>query len=163
MNTEENIKTEAQEGKQFALQRLYVKEQVGKLAYGAKIFKDEWKPEINMEMQINNSLIEADMYEVTLKINITVKNNQLSAFTAEVQQAGIFTVKGFTDQEQKIIFSVHAPSMLYPYARQIISNLSVDASIPPIMLIPVSFEMLYEQQKQEEAKSIEQPVSTTIQ
>ena len=162
--------TEPQEDsskKQIDLQRLYVKEQQCKLSRSPQIFKEEWKPEVNMEMQINNSMLDKDLYEATLQINITVKNKQITVFTAEVQQAGIFLVKGFSKQEQKAIFTTYVPNTLYPYVRKIISSLSVEATIPPITLMPINFDTLYRQQlaetnKPEKSEKLEQAKSTVL-
>ena len=151
MATEQNKPTEENK-KQVDLQRLYVKEQQCKISRSPSIFKEEWQPEINMEMQINNAPIEEDIYEATLQINITVKNKQITALTAEVQQAGIFLIKGFTEEERKAVFATYVPNMLYPYARKVISTLSVEATVPPITLTPVNFDALYQQQALEAKK-----------
>jgi preprotein translocase subunit SecB len=100
---EKTSKEEQDQQKQFELQRLYVKEQHCKIMRSPQVFKDEWKPEINMEMQINHNNLEGNLYEINLQINVTVKNNQITAFTAETEQAGIFLVKGFSEEEKKKI------------------------------------------------------------
>lgn len=156
INKAGDSKQEADNKKQFELQRLYIKEQHCKISRSPQVFKDEWKPEVSMEMQINNVLLEPEHYEVTLQISITAKNNQITVFSAEVQQAGIFLVKGFAEEEQKMLLASYGPSMLYPYARQVMTKLSVDATIPPIMLVPVNFDAMYKQQ-QEQAKQQAKP------
>lgn len=164
MNIEQINKEAAKDSqKQFELQRLYVKEQHSKIIRSPQIFKDEWKPEISMEMQINNSVVDKELYEVNLQINVAVKNNQITSFTAEVQQAGIFLAKGFSEKELKRLFATYAPNMLYPYARKVITSLSTEATIPPIMLVPVNFDVLYKQQ-QDQAKqaSTEESKKATV-
>jgi preprotein translocase subunit SecB len=132
--------------KKIDLQRLYVKEQQCKLSRSPQLFKEEWAPEVSMEMQINHIALEADLYEAVLHINLTVKNKQVTALTVEVQQAGIFQVTGFTEEERKAIFATYVPTFLYPYVRQVISRLSVDATILPIVLTPVNFDALFKQE-----------------
>jgi len=156
----DNIKVEEPK-KQIDLQRLYVKEQQCKLSRSPQVFKEEWQPEINMEMQINNSMLEKDVYEAVLQINITVKNKQVTALVAEIQQAGIFLIKGFNEAEQKAIFATYVPNILYPYARRLISTLSTDATVPPITIAPVNFDLLFKQQLAE-AKKEEQAKATVL-
>ena len=152
--------------KQINLQRLYVKEQQCKLPRGLQIFKDEWQPEINMEIQINNAAIEKDVYEAVLQITITAKNKQMTALTAEVSQAGVFQIQGFTEAEQKMLFATYIPNILFPYARQVVSSLTVDATIPPIILTPVNFDALYQQgqakQQEQEQQTLAKNEAATI-
>jgi preprotein translocase subunit SecB len=147
VNTTSDLTPSEDIQKRIDLQRLYVKEQQCKLSRSPQLFKEEWAPEVSMEMQINNTALgEPDLYEAVLHINLTVKNKQITVLTAEVQQAGIFQVTGFTEEERKAIFSTYVPTFLYPYVRQVISRLSVDATVLPIVLTPVNFDALFKQE-----------------
>ena len=152
---------QAEHDKKVDLQRLYVKQQQCKLVRSPQIFKDEWKPEINMEMQINTSMVDKAVYEIVLQITLSVKNQNMTSLTMDVEQAGIFQIQDFTEQEQKVIFATYIPNLLFPYARHVISSLSVKASIPPIMLVPVNFDALYQQQEKNKAQKVfEEEVAT---
>lgn len=138
--------------KHFEAKRVYVKEQSFKLSRSPQLFKENWKPEINMEMQIKNELVEESFYEVLLQISVTLKNGGLTACVAEVHQAGIFELKGFTDKEKERLLSTYAPSILYPYASKVISSMSVEATVAPIMLVPVNFDSIYARRLKEQEK-----------
>ena len=89
------------------------------------------------------------MYEVELTVTATVKNNGTTAFLVEVQQAGIFTIKGPSAEQLDHILNSFCPSMLFPYAREVISSEVMRGSFPQLVLAPINFDALYMQQLEE--------------
>ena len=85
-------------------------------------------------------------YEVVLTLTVTVKNDNDTAFLAEIQQAGIFTIAGLEEGELHHTLGAFCPNILFPYAREAIDNMASKASFPPLMLAPVNFDALYAQQ-----------------
>ena len=71
----------------------------------------------------------------------------------EVAQAGIFQVHSVPEDNLEIIFSITCPNILFPYAREVVSDLSVRAGFPSVVLSPINFEALYAQQKQQQAQA----------
>jgi preprotein translocase subunit SecB len=89
------------------------------------------------------------MYEVALTVTITVKNGDATAYLVEVNQAGIFSLSGFTDAEMGPMVGSFCPNILFPYAREAISDLVTKGGFPQMLLAPVNFDALYSQHLQQ--------------
>lgn len=134
---------------QLEIQRIYVKNLSLESPAAPKIFREEWRPELTIDLNIKNNQLEENVYEVVLEITITAKMGEKAAFLAEVHQAGIFLLTGFNTDQTDQILNAYCPTVLFPYAREIISDMTNKASFPPLNLAPVNFDVLYLQQKAE--------------
>lgn len=137
----------------FEIQKLYVKEQSLKLPYAPDIYNDDWKPDIHMEMNLSHNLLKENSYEVVLRIHLSGRNNQRTAFNLEVYQAGLFKLEGFNPEQLQLLLNGHCPNVLYPYARQVIANMLLDAGLPPLQITPINFEAAYQSQKAQEKQT----------
>ncbi len=141
---------------QFGIQRIYVKDSSFEAPGAPEIFRKEWKPEINLNMNTNAKKLEEGVYEVTLMLTVTAKIGEDTGFIAEVQQAGIFQVSNFPEQQTQHMLGAYAPNILFPYARTVIDQLVSQGSFPPVLLAPVNFDALFQQaqaQKNAEAEN----------
>lgn len=139
---------------QFALQRIYLKDVSFETPAGVEVFRQAWKPRINMEMNTRQNRVDEQNFEVVLTLSITAAQEDKTAFIAEVQQAGIFYVAGIPEGQLRQVLATVCPNILFPYAREAIDSLAVRGSFPPLMLAPVNFDALYAQalkQQQEKA------------
>lgn len=135
---------------EFAIQRLYVKDLSLETPNSPKIFLEPWEPQLHMDLATDASLVlDNDVREVVLTVTATVKIKEKVAFLAEVKQAGIFSLKGFTDEQQHHMLGSFCPNILYPYAREAVTDLVIRAGFPQLYLAPVNFDALYEQSKKE--------------
>ena len=132
-------------GQQFALQRIYIKDLSFEAPMGPKAFRQQWKPQVNQELNTKTSKVEDDFYEVVLTLTITVKLEEETAFLVEVQQAGLFAVKGIEGQQLGQVLNTAFPNILFPYAREAIDNAVTKGSFPALMLPPVNFDALFAQ------------------
>ncbi|HRE32736.1 MAG TPA: protein-export chaperone SecB, partial [Candidatus Berkiella sp.] len=82
-----------QDGPVFTIQRIYVKDVSFETPHAPEIFREEWKPEVNVDLQTKTNRLEESIYEVVLHLTVTVKMGERVAFLVEVHEAGIFTVK----------------------------------------------------------------------
>lgn len=135
--------------REFALQRIYVKDVSFETPNSPAIFRDEWKPESSLNLNSGVNKLGNDLYEVVLSITVTTKIGDKTAFLVEVQQAGIFAVKGFPEHEMGQMMSAYCPNVLFPYAREVVSDLVNKGSFPQLLLTPVNFDALYAQHLQE--------------
>ena len=145
-----------QPAQQFAVQRIYVKDISFETPQGPEVFRQTWKPHVNLEINTRNVRIDDNNFEVVLTLSVTVSMEEKTAFLAEVQQAGIFFVSGIADLQLRQVLGTVCPNLLFPYAREAIDNLVVRGSFPPLMLAPVNFDALYAQalkQAQEKAQA----------
>lgn len=145
--------------RQFAIQRIYVKDMSVEVPNSPKIFLENWEPELNMDLGTKADPLENNTYEVVLTLTITVKIKTTVAFLVEVKQAGIFTLQGFPEDQLRPMLGAFCPNVLYPYARATVTDLVVRAGFPQLYLTPVSFDALYEQHERERQKKADEKTS----
>jgi preprotein translocase subunit SecB len=139
----------------FGIQRIYVKD----LSYEAPnvphIFRDTWAPRVEIDLQSKSNVLEDGIYEVVLSVTSTVKVNEKMAFLAEVHQAGIFTIRNFPDDQLDHLLGSFCPSIIFPYARESITDLVTRGGFPQLYIAPVNFDAIYQQklaqQREEQA------------
>ena len=134
-----------QVAQQFAVQRIYIKDASFEAPMGAALFTKQWQPKINVELNTKSSKLSDDNFEVVLMVTVTGQLEEESAFLVEVQQAGIFLVKGVEGEQLRQALAIMAPNLLFPYLREAIDGLVIKGGLPPISLQPVNFEALYRQ------------------
>ena len=113
------------------------------------IFLGEWQPkhELSLNTQVNR--IDELTFEVILTVTVTTHIGEQTAFIVEVQQAGLVGVKGFAEPELGPLLGAYCPNLLFPYAREAISDLVAKGSFPQFVLQPVNFEVLYAQRQRQ--------------
>ena len=135
-----------QQQQQFVMQRIFAKDLSFESPSSPNIFKKQWQPKVNVELNTKSDLIDDQgNYEVVLTVTITSKVDDETAFLVEVQQAGIFFITGFEGEDLRRILGTAAPNILFPYARENIDSVCVKGGFPPVMLAPVNFDALYQQ------------------
>jgi len=131
---------------QFAMQRIYNKDLSFESPATPGIFRRQWQPKVNVDLNTKSDKIDDEgNFEVVLTITLTAKVEEETAFLVEVQQAGIFLIKGFEGEDLRRILGTAAPTILFPYARETIDSVCVKGGFPPVMLAPVNFDALYQQ------------------
>jgi preprotein translocase subunit SecB len=143
------------EEKQFAIHKIYTKDISFETPNSPKIFTEQWEPAVEFNLGTHVEPLENDFFEINLSITITVKNKDLVAYLIEVNQAGIFALGGFTEQEMGPMVGSFCPNILFPYAREAVSDIVVRGGFPQLLLAPVNFDALYAQhlQHQQQAPS----------
>ncbi len=134
---------------EFALQRIYTKDISFETPNSPAIFSDDWKPKSNLTMNSEVNTLKDDLYEVVLTTTVTTTLGDKTAFLVEVKQAGIFLVKGFPKQDMGGMLGAYCPNILFPYAREVVSDLVAKGSFPQLLLTPVNFDSLYAQHMQQ--------------
>lgn len=138
--------------REFSLQRIYVKDISFETPNSPAIFTQEWKPESSLNLNSNVTKLDNDLFEIVLTVTVTTKLGDKTAYLVEVQQAGIFTVRHFPDEEMGHMLGAYCPNILFPYAREVVSDLVSKGSFPQLLLTPVSFDQLYAQHMHEQAQ-----------
>lgn len=147
-NQNNNAAAAQEQGSQFSLQRIYIKDLSFEVPKSPEIFRKEWAPKIEMQLGTGHTHLEGDFHEVSLRITVTAQVEDEVAFIAEVEQAGIFLVQGLDEASHAHALGSFAPSLLFPYAREAMDNLVVKGSFPALMLAPVNFDAIYAQELQ---------------
>ena len=141
---------------QFAIQRIYTKDVSFETPNSPAIFQKEWQPEIKLDIDTRSNRLANETYEVILSVTVTALVEEQTAFLAEVQQAGIFTIGNMPEGQIAHMIGAFCPNTLFPYARETISGLVNHGSFPQLNLAPVNFDALFtsylqQRQAQEEA------------
>lgn len=135
--------------KQFAIQKLYTKDISFETPNSPKVFTLKWEPSLDLNLGTQVQTLEDNLYEVSLTITVTVKLGETTAYLVEINQAGIFTIAGFSEQEMGPMLGSFCPNILFPYAREVISDLVNKGGFPQLILAPVNFDALYMQHVQQ--------------
>ena len=131
---------------EFGLQKIYVKDISFEAPGAPEIFLQEWKPETNV--QLNSQARPVDdkgAYEVELTITVTTRSADQTAYLVEVKQAGVFLVRGMPEDQLGPLLSAYCPNILFPFARETISDLVIRGGFPQLLLAPINFDALYAQ------------------
>ncbi len=141
---------------QFAIQKIYLKDVSFESPVSPEVFTKKWEPEVNMEINTASKSIADDVVEVVLNLTITVKLEKKTAYLAEVQQAGIFTIKGLTEAEKGRVIATACPNILFPFGREAVAEIVSKGGFPQLLLAPVNFEAIYAQHQAQQAKAKEE-------
>ncbi len=142
---------------QFALQRIYVKDLSFESPMGINGQTKPWKPQVNQDISTKTQKLDNDLYDVVLHLTITIKLEDEVAVLVEIQQAGLFRLVGFDQNQLTQILNTHCLQVIFPYARETIDSMLVKGGFPAIMLPPINFDALFAQAvAQQQAKQAEQ-------
>ena len=137
---------EAAQEQQFLIQRVYLKDMSFEAPMGAKAFVSKVQPKIDQELGTEAKKIDENLYESILRLTVTAKLEDETAFLVEVQQAGLFYVKGVKKGNQlSRVLNTVCTQILFPYAREAIDSVLTKGTFPAVMLPPVNFEALFAQ------------------
>ncbi|HVJ61451.1 MAG TPA: protein-export chaperone SecB [Tahibacter sp.] len=128
---------------QLSVQKIYIKDSSFEAPGAPHIFQDNGQPQIQLSLGQGVTTLGQDVYELVLTVTVTCKIGEKTAYLAEVQQAGIFGVAGFDDAGRDGVLGSYCPNVLFPYARQAISDMVQNGGFPPFFLQPINFDALY--------------------
>ena len=131
---------------QFIIERVYIKDISFEAPNSPAIFTQDWEPDTSLNLNTQVNTLGEDHYEVELHVNVTVKGKDgKTAFLVEAIQAGAFLIKGYAPDQLNHLLASYCPGQLFPYAREVISNLVSKGSFPEMHLSPINFDALYAQ------------------
>ena len=130
---------------EFQIQRIYIKDVSFEAPNLPTIFHQEWKPQLGFELDTETVQVDEDLYEVALHMTVstTLEDSGDTAFICEVKQAGVFTIKGLEGIQLQHALASQCPTILFPYARELISSLVNRGTFPALNLSPVNFDALF--------------------
>jgi preprotein translocase subunit SecB len=136
---------------QLTLQKIYVKDSSFEAPNAPQIFQElgegDQEPQVELNLSQQSSKVADNVQEVVLTLTLTCKVGEHTAYLAEVHQAGIFGIAGFSAEDEGGILGSYCPNLLFPYARQVISALVLEGGFPPFLLQPINFDALYAEQQ----------------
>lgn len=146
---DEQASTNEDPQQQFAIQKIYCKDVSFETPNSPHVFTEKWEPELKVDLHTAVNPLAEGVFEVVLTVTATVKVGDKTAFLAEVEQAGIFNASGFEQQQMDHMLGSYCPNILFPYVREVISDLVNKGGFPQLILQPVNFDAIYAQQLQQ--------------
>ncbi len=158
--TESNPEQSNAEAPDFRLQKMYVKDLSFENPNAPNVFTiKQSEPKVEVNLGLKSAPIEGDsLYEVTISITAKVTQGEevSTLFLVEIEHCAVFTIKNIPEQHIPIVLAVDCPTMMFPYTRQIISQLTVDGGFVPFLMEPVNFLALYQNQQRQAVKEQQQ-------
>ncbi|MFY8274079.1 protein-export chaperone SecB [Pseudoalteromonas sp. SSDWG2] len=153
---EQNQGAAQEQQAQFSIQRIYTKDVSFETPNSPAIFQKEWKPEVKLDIDTRSNKLENGIYEVVLALTVTATIGEETAFLCEIQQAGIFAIGELEELQTAHMLGAFCPNVLFPYAREAVSNLVNRGTFPQLNLAPVNFDALFAQYMQQRAAQAQQ-------
>lgn len=133
---------------QLGLERIYTKD-ISFEVPNTEVFTKQWQPKTDVSISTSDNDLDEDYKEVVLTVSVTAKLGESVAFIAEVQQAGIFLMRNIPEADMPHLLQAYCPNILFPYAREAISDIVTRGSFPQLLLAPVNFEQAFLQSQLE--------------
>jgi preprotein translocase subunit SecB len=133
-------------GVQVSLQSVYLKDSSYESPNGPRLPNNQaWEPKFQLNMNTSTEELAPDVREVLLTITLEAKQGEATLYLVEVKQAGVFSMSGASADDMKRLIGSFCPSVLFPYAREVISDLIVKGGFPNFLLPLVNFDALFAQ------------------
>lgn len=154
--------TQPGNAQQFVIQKIYTRDISFESPNAPEIFKgDSWNPNLDVNIQTRSRALADKVFEIVLMVTVTAKlGDERNAYLAEVQQSGVFTIDGFGDDDLTYMLGSYCPNILFPYARECLTDLVARGGFPQMVLQPVNFDALL---AKELAKTQPQDTMQTVQ
>jgi preprotein translocase subunit SecB len=133
----------------FQIEKIYVKDLSLELPNAPQVFMQSDQPQLEVQIANEATRVADGIFEVTVGVTVTARAGERTVFLVEAVQAGLFQIAGVPDEEMGPLLGIGCPTILYPYARETVSDMVTRAGFPPVLLAPVSFEAIYAQRVQE--------------
>ena len=131
----------------FSIEKLYVKDLSLEVPHAPQIFLTQEAPEVEMKVAVQSTKLEDEFYDCSVTVTVTssMADKQVM-FLNEVTQSGIFRIANMPDEDVNLLLGVACPNILFPYAREVVSSTITRAGFPPVLLAPINFEAMYQQE-----------------
>jgi len=143
-----------QEAPIFRMQKMYIKDLSFESPNAPTIFLEKnQEPKVDFNLQIKNNKVNDDHYEISLSVTAKVMDKRADdkvMFIVEIEHAGVFMLKNIPAEHLDRVMAVDCPLMLFPFTRQIVSQVSVDGGFMPFLMEPINFVALYDNAQRKE-------------
>ena len=134
----------------FAIEKIYLKDLSVEVPNAPEVFAERTAPEVGVEINSEAREVQQGMFEVALKVTLTAKIGDKVMFLVEAAQAGLFQIRNVPPQDMGPLLGIACPNTLFPSVRETISTVTSRAGFPPVVLAPMSFETIYQQQVEQQ-------------
>jgi preprotein translocase subunit SecB len=130
----------------FSIEKIYIKDLSVEVPNAPEVFNEREAPTVNLDINSETREVQDGVFEVVLKVTITAKINDKALFLVEAAQAGLFQIRNVPPEDMGPLLGIACPNTLFPYVRETISMVTTRAGFPPVVLAPMTFDGLYQQQ-----------------
>jgi preprotein translocase subunit SecB len=145
----------------FGIEKIYVKDVSLEVPAGPQAFMQQEQPQLEVQITQQSQRVNEVLHEVTLVITVTAKSGDRVLFLVEASQSGVFQIRNVSEPDLAPVLGIVCPNVLFPYARETVSDLVTRAGFPPVLLAPVNFETIYQQRTAAAAKPDGQSIEVT--
>lgn len=139
--------------RKVAIQKIYLKDFSFESPQTPQVFTEgKWDPKTNLNLRSTHSAHSGDHHEVVLTVTVETKHEDRTLFLIELQQAGLFYISGYNEEEFAAVVGSFCPNVLFPYAREAIAGIVSKGGFPELLLQPINFDALYAQSRAERAR-----------
>jgi len=142
---------EQNEAPSFGIEKIYVKDLSVEVPNAPEIFLEQQSPQVEIQLNTEGRGLGEGVFEVVLTVTVTARIEDKTVFLVEVGQGGIFRIMNVPDEQIEPLVAVACPNILFPYAREIVSDAVTRAGFSPIVLQPVNFEAMYMSRLEQQA------------
>lgn len=152
--TDENSSAEASE-QQFGIQKIYLKDVSFESPDSPQVFTREWQPEAEVQLNVGHQVLDKGVWEVELQVTVTARSGERVIYLVEIKQAGVFTAQNIPEEHMGHLLGSYCPNLLFPFAREAVSDLVTKGGFPQLLLAPINFDALYMQQLEQQGAANE--------
>lgn len=150
--TEKNTPTGSasdQQGAVVAINAQYIKDVSFENPHSPLVLAQiKTQPKVSVSIDIKKQQLEDGRYEVVLHIGVRATAEEKTVYLLELDYAALVMVQNVPEQNLGGVLMVHIPSMLFPFARRVVADLTREGGMMPLVLEPIDFNMLYSLKKQ---------------
>lgn len=147
----------------FTVEKIYVKDLSVEVPNAPAIYLERESPSVEVQLHTEGKGVGEAVFEVLLTVTVTAKLQDKVVFLVEVGQAGVFQIRNVPSESMEPLLAVACPNLLFPYAREAVSDATTRAGFSPVVLQPVNFESLYMSRQQQAEQAGATPHDVPIQ
>jgi preprotein translocase subunit SecB len=132
----------------FNIQRVYLKDLSLEQPNSPQILLEQGQPNIDINLALQAQPLAEGIFEIEVTATVTAKMADKTMFLIEGKQAGIFEIRNIPEDQMGPIIGIACPQIVYPYLRAVIADVVSRAGFPPVHLVEVNFQAMYESQQQ---------------
>lgn len=141
----------------FRMQKMYIKDLSFESPHAPQVFQASQKhePTIELDLKLKHEVVAEDNYEVSMTVTakmVDKSNNDTVLMVVELEHAAVFLLRGIPEEHLERLLRVDCPFMLFPFTRQIVSQVTMDGGFLPLNLEPINFAAMYENMKNKNQK-----------
>jgi len=140
----------------FQIEKVYVKDLSLEIPNAPQVFLEAQTPQLEIQVRNESSRFADGLFEVVITVTVSAKAGEKTLFLAEIAQAGIFSLRNVPEADLEPLLAVACPTILYPYAREAVSDAVTRGGFPPVLLQPLDFVALWQSRRGQQGQPLAQ-------